>query len=73
MKKRATGFYCVVLRKPPRLRELPVPYTWVIGFWNGSFWKLPGSTVEFQDSYFENISDDAVEVSPAIAAQVQGI
>jgi hypothetical protein len=27
---------------------------------NGSSWKLPGSAVEFQDSYFEIISDDAV-------------
>jgi hypothetical protein len=52
--------------------ELPVPYQWVIGYWNGTFWKLPGSGVEFADSYFENIDEVPRNVSAEIEATIRG-
>lgn len=69
-KQRATGHYILVLPQRPRFRD-QAPM-WIVGYWNGSSWKLPHSDVEFQDSYFANINEDMVEVSPEIAAQVRG-
>ena len=70
MTGRQLGFYCLTLRKPWRVANLPVPYQWIIGHWNGSFWKLPGSVVPFRDDYFEYINEESVGVSGDIEARI---
>ena len=71
MNTRPAGFYCLTLHKPPQAADLPGPYQWVIGYWNGRSWKLPGSVVEFYDEYFLYINENAMRVTPEIEAIIR--
>jgi hypothetical protein len=70
MSNRKPDFYCVVLKNPLRYQR---PYRTKVGYWNGHSWKLRGSGVPFQDSYFENIIEDhPVSVAPEEAVAIRG-
>jgi hypothetical protein len=70
---REIGYYCLTLRSPPRMEQLPNPYRWVLGYWNGNSWKLPGSRVHFPDEYFEYINEEKICVSEELATEIRGL
>ncbi len=51
---------------------MPVIPEWVIGHWNGHFWKVANSIAQLSDQYFTDISNEPVQVTPEVQSRVCG-
>ena len=59
MQVREIGFYYLI---PRRRRSAPVQP--VVGYWDGQFWKIFGSVVQFRDGDFAEIGDGPEHLRP---------
>jgi hypothetical protein len=65
MRGRDTGFYYLVPRGNPRI--------WVIGHWNGQFWKVYSSVARLVDDHFAAIGDGPEHLRPNLTPAQEAV